>query len=201
MLIINRYYLVVKVFLFISFYSDFNFAASQSIERDTTTTTDAAIQLVGKIRASADLAFSKGDVDQALKLLTKVIELEPKNEMNFYKRFRIYLKQSKYREALADLNSALNIKSDDINILNQRAKLSMRLGKCQDSANDYTTLARYTYKITLINILLYMYILSIIYFLYSYTYMYTCSKYTDTGSVLPLSTPPPKAMQTVVYII
>ena len=145
MLIINRYYFVVKVFLFISFYTDFNLAASQSIERDSTTT-DAAIQSVGKIRASADLAFSKGDVDQSLKLLTKVIELEPKNEMNFYKRFRIYLKQSKYREALADLNSALNIKSDDINILNQRAKLSMRLGKCQDSANDYTTLARYTHK-------------------------------------------------------
>ena len=146
MLIINRYYLVVKVFLFISFYADFNLAASQSIERDSSTATDAVIQSVGKIRASADLAFSKGDVDQALKLLTKVIELEPKNEMNFYKRFRIYLKQSKYREALADLNSALSIKSDDINILNQRAKLSMRLGKCQDSANDYTTLARYTYK-------------------------------------------------------
>ena len=59
---------------------------------------------VGKLRASADVAFSNGDVDNAINILGKVIELEPKNENNFYKRFRFYIRQHKYKEALQDLN-------------------------------------------------------------------------------------------------
>jgi len=64
---------------------------------------DGAVS-VGKLRASADVAFSNGDVDNAINILGKVIELEPKNENNFYKRFRFYIRQHKYKEALQDLN-------------------------------------------------------------------------------------------------
>lgn len=107
-----------------------------------------ATQSVGKIRSSADAAFSKGEIDQALKLWTEVIKLEPKNENNFYKRFRVYLRQQKYREALADLNSALTIKANDVNILTQRAKLQMKLGKCKESEADYAVLTRFVSSIT-----------------------------------------------------
>jgi len=64
---------------------------------------DGAVS-VGKLRASADVAFSNGDVDNAISILGKVIELEPKNENNFYKRFRFYVRQHKFKEALQDLN-------------------------------------------------------------------------------------------------
>lgn len=101
------------------------------------------IQSVGKIRSSADAAFSKGEIDQALKLWTEVIKLEPKNENNFYKRFRVYLRQQKYREALADLNSALSINANDVNVLTQRAKLQMKLGKCKDAESDFAALSRF----------------------------------------------------------
>jgi len=101
------------------------------------------LQSVGKIRSSADLAFSKGEIDQALKLWTEVIKLEPKNENNFYKRFRVYLRQQKYREALADLNSALHINENDVNVLTQKAKLQMKLGKCKDAEADFATLSRF----------------------------------------------------------
>lgn len=100
------------------------------------------VQSVGKIRSSADAAFSKGEIDQALKLFTEVIKLEPKNENNFYKRFRVYLRQQKYREALADLNSALSINGNDVNILTQKAKLQMKLGKCKDAESDFAVLNR-----------------------------------------------------------
>jgi len=42
-------------------------------------------------------------------LFTKVIDAEP-NERVYYKRYRAHLSERKYSHALADLNSALNIK-------------------------------------------------------------------------------------------
>lgn len=40
----------------------------------------------------------------------QVIELEPKNERNFYKRFRVFLSKRKYAEAIKDLSRALELK-------------------------------------------------------------------------------------------
>lgn len=40
----------------------------------------------------------------------QVIELEPKNERNFYKRFRVFLSKRKYAEAILDLSRALELK-------------------------------------------------------------------------------------------
>lgn len=40
----------------------------------------------------------------------QVIELEPKNERNFYKRFRVFLSKRKYVEAIQDLSRALELK-------------------------------------------------------------------------------------------
>ena len=42
--------------------------------------------------------------------LSQVIELEPKNERNFYKRFRVFLSKRKYAEAISDLSRALELK-------------------------------------------------------------------------------------------
>ena len=95
---------------------------------------------VGKVRSSADQAFAKGDIDQALQLWGKVIEMEPKNEVNFYKRFRVYLRQQKLKEALADLNNALSINPQYETVLVQRAKLQVRLGRCDDAIKDYQRL-------------------------------------------------------------
>lgn len=112
-----------------------------ALEADVSNTGDASATQttvsVGKMRSNADEAFSKGDVELALKLMAKVIELEPKNENNFYKRFRYYLRQQKYKEALADLTSASTIKPDFEAVLVQRAKLLLRMGRCDDAEQDY----------------------------------------------------------------
>lgn len=114
-----------------------------AVEADVSNTGEATSQgsqaptSVGKIRSSADEAFSKGDVESALKLMAKVIEIEPNNENNFYKRFRYYLRQQKYKEALADLTSASNLKPDFEAVLVQRSKLLLRMGRCDDAEQDY----------------------------------------------------------------
>lgn len=101
-----------------------------------------AAQSVGKLRSSADVAFTNGDMNEALRLWSQVIALEPKNDNNFYRRFRVYLRLQKYREALSDLNNALNIKPDNSNVLQQRAKLQMKLGHCVEAEADFIQLSK-----------------------------------------------------------
>lgn len=59
------------------------------------------------MRSAADVFFTQGQYEQAIDLWSKVITLEPLNDANFYKRFRVYLKQMKLKEALGDLNQVL----------------------------------------------------------------------------------------------
>ena len=85
---------------------------------------------MGKLRSSADAAFTQGDVEQALKLWNTVISMEPTNEVNFYKRFRVYLRQQRLKEALSDLTAALALNPDYEAVLAQRVKLELRMGRC-----------------------------------------------------------------------
>lgn len=103
---------------------------------------EGVMQSLGKIRSSAELAFSKGEVENALKLWGQVIAMEPSNDGNFFKRFRVYLRQSKLKEALADLNSALQLKPDNEAALVQKGKLEMRLGRCSDALANMQRLQR-----------------------------------------------------------
>lgn len=104
--------------------------------------TDDAVASVGKLRSQAEVHFSKGEIDQSLQLWSKVISLEPNNDANFYKRFRVYLRQQKLKEALADLTSVLALNPKHENALVQRAKLNMRLGKCLDAEGDLDKLKK-----------------------------------------------------------
>lgn len=97
---------------------------------------------VGKLRSAADVAFTNGQYEQALDMWAKVIALEPNNDANFYKRFRVYLRQQKLKEAFADLNYALKLNPKNEGALVQRAKLALRLGKCEESEHDFTAIKR-----------------------------------------------------------
>ena len=56
------------------------------------------------------LLFMLPSLSFLLTFLSQVIELEPKNERNFYKRFRVFLSKRKYAEAILDLSRALELK-------------------------------------------------------------------------------------------
>lgn len=101
-----------------------------------------AHQSVGKIRSSAELAFSNGEIEQSIKLWEEVINLEPDNDSNYYKRFRVYLRQQKLKEALADLSTALKLNPKNENALVQRSKLSVRMGRCDEAVHDYNALKK-----------------------------------------------------------
>ena len=68
--------------------------------------------------------------------------MEPNNDANFYKRFRVYLRQQKYKEAINDLTKALEINPANENAVVQRAKLNMKIGKCEEAIVDYDNLRK-----------------------------------------------------------
>jgi tetratricopeptide (TPR) repeat protein len=77
---------------------------------------------------------------KAITLLSKLIELEPKNERNYYKRYRAYLMERKYAHALADLSASLDVNPKYKQGLMQRGKLHLMLGQCSDAVHDFTKL-------------------------------------------------------------
>lgn len=99
-------------------------------------------QSIGKLRSTADNHFTKGELNQAIDIWNKVIRLEPENEANYYKRFRVFFKQQKLKEALADLNSVIQLNPKNEQALSHRAKLNMKLGKCVEAEADFQTLQR-----------------------------------------------------------
>ena len=121
--------ITIKIFLYILF---LNAGIIISGESD--------IPSIGKLRSGAEAAFSKGEIEQSLQLWEQVIKLEPNNDSNYYKRYRVYLRQQKLKEALSDLNSALKINPANENALVQRGKLHMKLGKCLEATNDFQAL-------------------------------------------------------------
>lgn len=97
---------------------------------------------VSKVRTAAENAFASGDIKKAVTLFSKLIELEPRNERNYYKRFRAYLSERKYAHALNDLSSALEINPKYKQGMLQRGKLHMMLGECSDAIKDFQALVQ-----------------------------------------------------------
>ncbi|OWZ02752.1 hypothetical protein PHMEG_00025634, partial [Phytophthora megakarya] len=98
---------------------------------------NASPDSVSKVRVAADNAFAGGDMKTAISLLSKLIEMEPKNERNFYKRFRAYLSERKYSHALSDLTSSLDVNPKYKQGMLQRGKLLMMLGQCAEASQDF----------------------------------------------------------------
>ena len=83
---------------------------------------------------------SNSKLDEAVKILSQAIQLEPDSEKNHYKRYRAYLRGKKYKEALQDLNISLNLDPNNGPKMQQRAKLFKMLGRCGDAVEEYEKL-------------------------------------------------------------
>lgn len=68
--------------------------------------------------------------------------MEPENPSNYYKRFRVYLKQKNLHAAVQDLGSAIARNPDYELAYAQRGKLNLRLGNCIEAERDFLNLKR-----------------------------------------------------------
>ncbi|OQR99861.1 hypothetical protein THRCLA_06355 [Thraustotheca clavata] len=93
---------------------------------------------VNKLQIAGENAFASGDLKKAISLFTQVIDIEP-NERVYYKRYRAYLSDRKYGQALADLTSAVQFKPSYTQGFLQRGRLNIMIGNCADAVKDFST--------------------------------------------------------------
>ena len=90
-----------------------------------------------KLRNAGDTAFSKGDHKAAIKFYSQAIKAEPKNEKNYYKRFRVYLRKKQYGKALRDIEKSVEVNGDFMQGRVQRGRVLQTVGRCGDAVSTY----------------------------------------------------------------
>jgi len=102
----------------------------------------AAKKKANKLRSDGDSAMMAKKYTEATNFYTEAIEIEPANEKNYYKRYKVYDKTGKYSAALEDINKALEIKPDYLSAFAFRARTLMSLGRCPEAVKDYEHVLR-----------------------------------------------------------
>lgn len=87
----------------------------------------------GKLRASAEEAFSQGQTVEAIDFLQQAIELEPENALNHHKLYKVRHRSRQFMEALKDISSAVDlsgaVEEKDM-YRSLKARLLIELGQC-----------------------------------------------------------------------
>jgi DnaJ family protein C protein 3 len=86
-----------------------------------------------KLRSLGENAMVAGKYDEAAQLYKKVIQMEPQNARNYYKLFRVHLRQQKYKNAVKDLASSVEVDPSYTVGYIQLGKLQMKLGRCDEA--------------------------------------------------------------------
>ncbi|CAG8524092.1 17050_t:CDS:2, partial [Acaulospora morrowiae] len=85
-------------------------------------------------------AFNKGDYDAAYELYTAALEIDPSNintnSKIYSNRSFVLTKQGKYKEAVKDMDKALELDPTFVKVLRRRADAYLKLERYQDAVND-----------------------------------------------------------------
>lgn len=96
-------------------------------------------------RGQAMEAQSEGKLDEALKLWTEAIELNPTSAVLFAKRAYVLLKLEKPNAAMRDANKALELNPDQPLAYKIRGRAHRLLGHWEEAAQDLATACRLDY--------------------------------------------------------
>lgn len=94
-------------------------------------------ETAAELLQSARTALTKGQTDQALKLIGEAIALEPKNPAPLLLRAAVRESQGKQEEALADLNQVLQLDPKHAEAFDRRGSLHYKVGKFAASLSDF----------------------------------------------------------------
>ena len=87
-------------------------------------------------RSAAMKAFSEQQYDEAIKLYTEAIELNPQSALLFAKRGQIYLKLNKPNACIKDCTHALELNCDSAAAYKFRGRAYRLLGKFEEASHD-----------------------------------------------------------------
>ncbi|GBG26359.1 DnaJ-like subfamily C member 3 [Hondaea fermentalgiana] len=117
-------------------------AVAQSAQECSAEDAKEAKKKAGKLRSDGDDAMMKKQYAEALALYSEAISVEPNNEKNYYKRYKVHDKTGKHKAALEDIDHALEIKPDYLSAIGFRARTLMSLGRCMEAVEDFGRLLK-----------------------------------------------------------
>lgn len=89
-----------------------------------------------EIRSAALAQLSEGNFDEAIKLFTEAIELNPTSALLFAKRGQVYLKKTKPNACIKDCTKALELNPDSALAYKFRGRSYRLLGEWEKAAKD-----------------------------------------------------------------
>lgn len=104
-----------------------------SMGDDSKQPTDEEMDKSGDLRAQAMCAMSDGNAEEALKLFTEAIELNPHAAALFAKRSQYFIRQKKPANAIRDAEKALSLNPDNSLAQKCKGKGLRLLGKWEES--------------------------------------------------------------------
>ncbi|XP_019561715.3 hsc70-interacting protein 1 [Aedes albopictus] len=94
------------------------------------------IDKANELRSKAAAAYSEQNFEDAVKLFTEAIELNPRSALYHAKRGQAYLKLSKPNACIRDCTRALEINPDSATAYKFRGRANRLLGKWEEAAKD-----------------------------------------------------------------
>lgn len=94
------------------------------------------IDKANELRSKAAAAYSEQNYEEAVKLFTEAIELNPRSALYHGKRGQAYLKLSKPNACIRDCTRALEINPDSATAYKFRGRANRLLGKWEEAAKD-----------------------------------------------------------------
>ncbi|OQR79847.1 heat shock 70kD protein binding protein-like [Tropilaelaps mercedesae] len=98
--------------------------------------TEADAEKLSEIRGQASEASNEGNLDEALKLWTEAIKLNPKGSALFAKRAQVLLNMNKPKNAIKDASRAIELNPDQPLAFRVRGRSHGLLGHWEEAASD-----------------------------------------------------------------
>ena len=98
------------------------------------------VMSAGKLRSSAEEAFSQGKTAEAIDFLQQAISMEPENAVNHHRLYKIRHRSRQFMEALKDIGSAVDYASandEKDSYRSLKARLLVELGQCDRAVVEY----------------------------------------------------------------
>ncbi|XP_047991575.1 hsc70-interacting protein-like [Leguminivora glycinivorella] len=109
---------------------------SQVMGDQSKETTDEERDQSDEKRSAAMRAFSEQNFDEAIKLYTEAIQLNPQSALLFAKRGQVYLKLNKPNACIKDCTQALELNCDSAAAYKFRGRAYRLLGKFEEASHD-----------------------------------------------------------------
>lgn len=119
---------------------------SQEMGDDSVEVTEEMMDQSSEKRCQAQEAVNEGNLEDALKLYTEAIKINPIGAALFAKRAGVYIKLNKPNAAIRDCDRALELNPDQVIAFRFRGRAHRLLGNWETAARDLATAQKIDYS-------------------------------------------------------